>query len=180
MMKQPATRDFHDVMREVNELLHCELGPRLIRYGVSSAQWWALRVLWIEDGLTPPEIARRAGIASRQIGAALKRLIDRGMAVRSEQRADRREGAVFLTEYGRRMEAVCLGEANAVNALSLTGISAADLDTCLRLLHRVKGNLEPRVTGVTATGKNSSRPTARRKSTGKRRPRDFRCRTAVV
>lgn len=180
MMKQRATRNFHDVMHEVNELLHWELGPCLIRYGISSAQWWALRVLWIEDGLAAPEIARRAGVASRQIGAALDRLIDRGMAVRGKHRADRRESAIFLTDYGRRMEAACLAEANAVNAMSLTGISAADLEVCLRLLHRVKGNLEAQVTGLTATGKGSSRPTARRKSTGKSGPRDFRHRTAAV
>ena len=180
MMKQSATRDFHEVMREVNELLHWELGPRLIRYGVSSAQWWALRVLWVEDGLAPPEIARRAGVASRQIGAALERLISRGMAVRGKQRADRQESAIFLTEYGRRMEAVCLREANAVNAMSLAGLSADDLDACLRLLNRVKGNLQTRVTGVTAKGKSSSRPAARRKPAGKRRPRDCRRGTAAV
>lgn len=142
MTKLPTDRSFGHMMRDVNRLLQKALGQRISKHGISLGQWYALRVLWIQDGLTQSEIAQRAGVAPPQIVAALRKMIARGIVVRDKHPTDQRKNVIFLTKRGRQLEALCLAEAVAVNKIALAAISSAEFETCLRVLHRSKSNLE--------------------------------------
>jgi MarR family transcriptional regulator, organic hydroperoxide resistance regulator len=142
MTNLPPDRSFGHMMREVNRILQKNLGQRISQHGVSLGQWYALRVLWIQDGLTQSDIAQRAGVAPPQVVAALRKLMEAGMVVRDRHPTDQRKNVIFLTKRGRQLEAPCLGEAKAVNGSALAGVSAADFEICLRVLHRAKLNLE--------------------------------------
>ena len=141
MVKHPPDRSFGHMMREVNGILQRMLRERLKKYRVSSAQWYALRVLWIKDGLTQAEIAQRAGVAPPQIVGGLRKLVKEGLVVRDKHPSDQRKNVIFLTKRGRQLETPCLEEAIIANQIALAGIPAEDVKTCMRLLHRVKANL---------------------------------------
>ncbi len=141
MVKHPPERSFGHMVREVNGLCQRMLRKRLKRYGVSSAQWYILRVLWIQDGLTLTEIALRAGVAPPQIVGGLRGLITKGIIVRDKHPSDQRKNVIFLTKRGRQLENPCLEEAIVANEVALAGVSAGDIKTFLRLLHCVKSNL---------------------------------------
>lgn len=130
------------MIRDVNRLFQKELGKRIAPHGVTLGQWYALRVLWIQDGLTQAEISQRAGVAAPGIVAALRSLIKRGIVVRDRHPTDQRKNLIFLTKHGRQLESVCLAEAIGVNAIALKGVSAADMETCLRVLHVARHRIE--------------------------------------
>jgi MarR family transcriptional regulator, organic hydroperoxide resistance regulator len=141
MVKHPPDRSFGHMVREVNGLCQRMLRKRLKRHGVSSAQWYILRVLWISDGLTLTEIASRAGVAAPQIVGGLRGLIKQGRVVRDKHPSDQRKNVIFLTKRGRQLENPCFEEAIIANEMALAKFSAEDVQTIMRLLHQVKSNL---------------------------------------
>jgi DNA-binding MarR family transcriptional regulator len=141
MVKHPPDSSFGHMVREVNGLCQRMLRKRLKRHGVSSAQWYILRVLWIQDGLTLTEIAQRAGVAPPQIVSGLRGLIKQGRVVRDKHPSDQRKNVVFLTKRGRQLENPCFEEAIIANEMALANVSAKDVQTIMRLLHQVRSNL---------------------------------------
>jgi MarR family transcriptional regulator, organic hydroperoxide resistance regulator len=141
MVKHPPDRSFGHMVREVNGLCQRMLRKRLKRHGVSSAQWYILRVLWIQDGLTLTEIAQRAGVAPPQIVSGLRGLIKQGRVVRDKHPSDQRKNVVFLTKRGRQLENPCFEEAIIANEVALANVSVKDVQTIMRLLHQVRSNL---------------------------------------
>ena len=132
---------FGHMMREANRALQARLGSTLMSSGVTVAQWYVLRVLWDEDGLSQSTVAARAGISNPSVGAAFQTLMRAGLIQRLPDTIDRRKNIVSLTEAGRRMEEVCIQKAIETNQAALVGIDPADAEAVLRVLHRVKANL---------------------------------------
>lgn len=160
MVKHPPERSFGHMVREVNGLIQRMLRKRLKRFGVSSSQWYILRVLWLQDGLTLTEIAQRAGVAPPQIVGGLRGLIKEGIIIRDKHPSDQRKNVIFLTKRGRQLENPCLDEAIVANELALAGVSADEVQTFMRLLHRVKSNLNSK-TGDAAAKRSRKQPAPR-------------------
>lgn len=148
MSKLPPSRSFGHMLRDVNRVFQRELGQRINRYGVSLGHWYALRVLWIQDGLTQSEIAQRSGVAAPGVVAALRSLIAQGLVVRDRHPTDQRKNVIFLTKKGRQLEVACLNEAIAINDLALAGVSEEDWMNCMRVLHVAKRNLDPKNSAI--------------------------------
>lgn len=142
MTDLPPDRSFGHMIRDVNRLFQKELGKRIAPHGVTLGQWYALRVLWIQDGLTQAEISQRAGVAAPGIVAALRSLIKRGIVVRDRHPTDQRKNLIFLTKHGRQLENVCLAEAISVNGIALKGVSESDMETCMRVLHVARSRMD--------------------------------------
>ena len=52
------------LVRDANRAFQRLLEKRIASYGVARGQWYFLRVLWNEDGLSQRELARRAGVTN--------------------------------------------------------------------------------------------------------------------
>lgn len=130
------------MIRDVNRLFQKELGKRIAPLNVSLGQWYALRVLWVQDGLTQAEIAQRAGVAPPGMVAALRSLIEQGIVVRDRHPTDQRKNLIFLTKRGRQLEVDCLTEAARVNEIALAGVSEADIEVCMRVLHAARSGIQ--------------------------------------
>lgn len=142
MSDLPPDRSFGHMIRDVNLLFQRELGRRIAPLGVSLGQWYVLRVLWIQDGLSQAEISQRTGIAAPSIVAALRRLVAQGLVVRDKHPTDQRKNIIFLTKSGRQLESKCLDQARAVNELSLAGLSEDDVETCMRVLRAARSRFD--------------------------------------
>jgi len=138
----PPDRSLGHMIRDVNRLFQKELGRRIAAHGVTLGQWYALRVLWIQDGLTQAEISQRAGVAPPGIVSALRGLIKRGIVVRDRHPTDQRKNIIFLTKRGRQLENLCIAEARQVNEMALAEVPPDELDICLRVLHIARRRIE--------------------------------------
>lgn len=137
----PPERSLGHVIREANRIFQRTLGEKIRPFGVSLGQWYVLRVLWQEDGLSQVEIANRAGIMTPTATMALKTMFNSGFAKQREDANDRRKKLIFLTQAGKDLEAKCLREAAEINRIALRKASKGDLETTLRVLLTAQSNL---------------------------------------
>ncbi|MBN9887106.1 MarR family winged helix-turn-helix transcriptional regulator [Salipiger abyssi] len=141
MITLPPDESFGHVIRNLNRLLQRELAQKIGRHGVGIGQWYVLRVLWIQDGLTQSEIAQRAGIAAPSVAITLRSLAAEQLIVREGHPTDQRKNVVFLTKKGRQLESPCLEAAASVNAAALSGMSQQDLAHMMALLVSAQSRL---------------------------------------
>lgn len=138
----PTDSSFGHMMRDTNRLVQARLGVALVPHGVTVAQWYVLRVLWEEDGLSQATVAARAGISNPSVGAAFQTLLRGGLIRCFQDSNDRRKNVVVLTDVGRQLEEVCLHHAKETNDAALEDVSKEDIETTLRVLHKARANLE--------------------------------------
>ncbi|AJE44948.1 MarR family transcriptional regulator [Celeribacter indicus] len=130
------------MIRDVNRFFQRELGKRIAPLGVTLGQWYVLRVLWIQDGISQSEISQRTGVAAPTVVSALRSLTDQKYVVRDKHPTDHRKNIIFLTKSGRQLESACLAQARAVNEFSLSGVSREDVETCMRVLLAARSRFE--------------------------------------
>lgn len=140
----PLGSSMGNVVRHVNRLIQRDLGERIAPLGLTLGQWYALRTLWVADGITQIEVAQRSGIAGPAMVSAIRSLVDMGLVTREVDPVDRRKYVVTLTERGRALEVPALQAAIDANVSALEGIPDADVQNCLRVLRQVHRNLSQR------------------------------------
>lgn len=94
------------------------------------------------EGLSPHELADRAGVTRATITGLLDGLERDGFVERRSGLNDRRKIAVVLTETGRKTAGDLLGEHSAWIASLFAGFSADEHQTFHTLLQRIWRNLE--------------------------------------
>ena len=94
------------------------------------------------QGLSPHELADRAGVTRATVTGLLDGLERDGFVERRSGLNDRRKIAVVLTETGRKTAGDLLGEHSAWIASLFAGVSADEQQTFHRLLQRIWRNLE--------------------------------------
>jgi MarR family transcriptional regulator for hemolysin len=120
-----------------------KLDARLKPMGLSQAKWRTLMHLSIAEGaLTQAEIAARLGVEEPTVVNLLHRLEKESWITRNSSPHDRRCKMVLL---GRRAQRV-IAEINATAAKLrhelLADIGSGDLETCMRVLGRIRERAE--------------------------------------
>ena len=118
------------------------LQARISAHGVTIGQWYFLRVLWDEDGLTQRELSQRVGMMEPTTVTALNGMEKRGYVRRVRNTDDKRKVNIFLTEKGKALRNVLLPHAIDVNIRSIAGVPLEDVEAVRRTLHAMKRNLE--------------------------------------
>jgi DNA-binding MarR family transcriptional regulator len=118
------------------------LQPRIAREGVSIGMWFALRMLWDEDGTTQRELGERVGINGPTMVIAINSMERAGLVKRVQNRADRRKINIFLTERGRKLKRKLWPMAAEVLALGLSGLSRNQVYSLNKMLLQIRLNLE--------------------------------------
>jgi len=130
------------VVREVWRLFARCLQPRIAREGVTIGMWFALRMLWDEDGVTQRELGERVGINGPTMVMALNSMERAGLVKRVKNRTDRRKINVFLTERGRKLKNKLWPMAAEVLALGTTGLTRKQVQSLNKMLTQIRVNLE--------------------------------------
>jgi MarR family transcriptional regulator, organic hydroperoxide resistance regulator len=130
------------VVREVWRLFARCLQPRIAREGVTIGMWFALRMLWDEDGMTQRELGERVGINGPTMVMALNSMERAGLVKRVQNRTDRRKINVFLTERGRKLKNKLWPMAAEVLALGLSGLTRKQVQSLSKMLTQIRVNLE--------------------------------------
>jgi len=129
------------LLRDAQRTVSRALANRIANYGVSIGQWYFLRALWEEDGLTQRELSYRVGMMEPTTVTALNGMEQRGLVERVRNPHDRRKMNIFLTERGRALREKLIPLEVEVNRLAVEGIGARDGETLDRALRKIIKNL---------------------------------------
>jgi DNA-binding MarR family transcriptional regulator len=130
------------LVRDAHRAFQHELEKRIARYGVTRGQWYFLRVLWMEDGLTQRELSERVGMMEPTTVMALRGMEKVGLVVRERSRRDRRKALVWLTPKAKRLRARLLPVARGIVEEAESGIPDADLRVFRRVIAALRKNLD--------------------------------------
>lgn len=129
------------LVRDTHLLFAKALRNRLQPHEITPGQWYFLRTLWEEEGLSQRELSRRVGTTEPTTVSALRLLARHGMIRRVRNPKDRRTINIYLTDKARAMKEELMPIALDVNAAAMAGFSEQDFAALFDLLQRVRENL---------------------------------------
>jgi DNA-binding MarR family transcriptional regulator len=130
------------LVRDAHRAFQRLLERRIVAYGVTRGQWYFLRVLWNEDGLTQRELSARVGMMEPTTVIALRGMEKSGLIRRLRSRDDKRRSYVWLTPKAQRMRKQLLALARGITEEAQEGISRGDLLHFRRVIARMTANLD--------------------------------------
>ena len=120
-----------------------KLDQRLKPMGLSQAKWRTLLHLSLaRDALTQAEIAGRLGVEEPTVVALLHRLEKEGWITRRNSTRDRRCKMVLLGRRAQRVITRINATADELRHELLSEIPASELQTCIKVLTRVRQKAE--------------------------------------
>lgn len=129
----------HGTARAWRQRLDDQLKP----LGMSQARWRTLLHLSIADEpITQAELASRLGVEEPTLVNLLHRLEEAGWLKRIDSPHDRRCKTVKLQPRATRIINEINRTATKLRTELLTGVSASELETCIRVLERVCAKAE--------------------------------------
>jgi DNA-binding MarR family transcriptional regulator len=130
------------LVRDANRAFQRLLERRIAPHGVTRGQWYFLRVLWEQDGLSQRELSTRVGMMEPTTVIALRGMEKAGLIRRTRSADDRRVTLVRLTSKAKRLRNRLLKLSQSVNEQGAAGIEAAELDRFRRVIRRMTANLD--------------------------------------
>ena len=130
------------LVRDTNIAIGKALRRRLSEYGMTLGQYYFMRALWIEEGLSQRELSRRVGTTEPTTASVLRLLEKNGLVRRVRNRKDRRTINIFPTQKGRNLKNELLRTAIQINEIATDGFSPQDMENIKRLMTAMKANLD--------------------------------------
>jgi len=118
------------------------LAQELEPHGITTGEWSALRVLWMQEGLTQVELAARMQVERASLTGVLNSLEEKGLIARARNQDDRRKINLRLTPAGRALEAEVLACGQRINEKATAGLPPAQVGAVRALLNAFIANLE--------------------------------------
>ena len=130
------------LVRGTNLSVGKALRRNLSSYGMTLGQYYFMRALWIEEGLSQRELSDRVGTTEPTTASVLRLLEKNGLVRRVRNRRDRRTINIFPTQKGRKMKNELLNMAVKINEIATSSFSTAEVETLKRLMREMKTNLD--------------------------------------
>src|SRR5262245_52747739 len=130
------------LVRDAHRALQWLLGKRIADYGITRGQWYFLRALWSEDGLSQRELSARVGMMEPTTVIALRSMEKAGLIRRVRSADDKRKAEVWLTPKAKRMRGELLKVARSVTVEAEQGIALDDIRVAQRVLAQMAANLD--------------------------------------
>jgi DNA-binding MarR family transcriptional regulator len=130
------------LVRDAHRAFQRLLEKRIAPYGLKRGQWYFLRVLWTEDGLSQRELSARVGMMEPTTVIALRSMEKSGLIRRVRSADDKRKAQVWLTPKANRLRNELLSVARAITAEAEQGLSRDELAQFRRAIARMTANLD--------------------------------------
>ncbi len=117
------------------------LRNRLQAHKVTPGQWFFLRALWEEEGLSQRELSRRVRTTEPTTVSALRLLARNGLIERVRNTQDRRTINIFLTPKGRELKDTLLPGVLELNRIATEGLSSEEVHDAFRILNKMQQNV---------------------------------------
>jgi DNA-binding MarR family transcriptional regulator len=130
------------LVRDANRAFQRLLERRIVPYGVSRGQWYFLRVLWSEDGLSQRVLSARVGTMEPTTVIALRSMEKSGLIRRVRSSDDKRRSQVWLTAKAQRLRDELLALARGITDAAEVDVSRDDLALFRRVIRQMTENLD--------------------------------------
>jgi DNA-binding MarR family transcriptional regulator len=130
------------LVRDANRAFQRLLEKRIALYGVARGQWYFLRVLWNEDGLSQRELSARVGTMEPTTVIALRTMEKSGLIRRVRSTDDRRRSHVWLTPKAQRLRTELLTLARSITDAAEAGVTPDELAMFRTVIARMTANLD--------------------------------------
>ena len=145
MSADDAAENFGHLLHGTARAWRQKLDERLKPMGLSQAKWRTLMHLSIaREPLTQAEIAARLGVEEPTVVTLLHRLERESWITRTSSPHDRRCNMVLLGERAERVIVQINATAQKLRRELLADIPECDLETCMRVLARIRDRAEKR------------------------------------
>jgi DNA-binding MarR family transcriptional regulator len=138
----PPAQSSGYLVRDAHRAFQRLLEKRIVPHGVTRGQWYFLRVLWNEDGLSQRELSVRVGMMEPTTVIALRSMEKSGLIRRVRSTDDKRKTHVWLTPKAKRMRGKLLEVARTITDEAEAGVGREDLAALRRILPRLTTNLD--------------------------------------
>ncbi|MGJ8572830.1 MAG: MarR family winged helix-turn-helix transcriptional regulator [Hoeflea sp.] len=126
---------------EIARLYAAALQRALSPWRLSPAQFQALAELWIEDGLTQRQLAKRLGVEQATMANTLARMERDDLVARKPHPDDGRSQQVWLTDAARGLRVSATKAAVEADELVAAGLPPAERELFLSMLGRLASHL---------------------------------------
>ena len=131
------------VLVETARAWRTKLDQRLRPLGLSQGKWTTLvHLSWGGDKLTQRELASRIGIEEATLAGLLDRLQSDGWVARKPSEHDRRCKTVHLQPRAKKVLAKIFETAQGLRQELIADIPQSQLETCVRVLTRIRDKAE--------------------------------------
>jgi DNA-binding MarR family transcriptional regulator len=130
------------LVRDAHRAFQKLLEKRIAACGIARGQWYFLRVLWIEDGLSQRELSARVGMMEPTTVIALRSMEKVGLIRRARSSEDKRVAKVWLTAKAKRIREQMLLIARGINDDACRGLSREEFETFRRAITHMTANLD--------------------------------------
>jgi DNA-binding MarR family transcriptional regulator len=137
----PAESSGH-LVRDAHRAFQWLLEKRIAPYGVTRGQWYFLRVLWSEDGMSQRELSARVGMMEPTTVIALRSMEKAGLVRRVRSADDKRKAQVWLTAKAKRLRNELLTLARGITEEAERGVSRREWQIFRRVIMHMTANLD--------------------------------------
>jgi DNA-binding MarR family transcriptional regulator len=138
----PLSESSGFLVRDANRAFQRLLEKRISTFGLKRGQWYFLRVLWAEDGLSQRELSARVGTMEPTTVIALRSMEKAGLIRRVRSADDKRKAQVWLTPKAKRMRDELLSVARGITDEAEHGIGRTELARFRRIVAQMTANLD--------------------------------------
>jgi DNA-binding MarR family transcriptional regulator len=130
------------LLRDTSRRILTTMATELEAHDLTLPQYFLLRELYAEEGLTQRELSSRVGVLEPTIVSTIDALEQRGLVVRERSSTDRRKVRVMLTAAGHDLRDTLLSHAATVLDRALEGLDDAAITALRATLRHIKMNFE--------------------------------------
>lgn len=141
-MTRTSDISFGYLLNDVTLLFRKHFDRRATRFGLTRAQWRAIKCLHHREGIRQNELAEFLEMEPIAVGRVIDRLEVAGFVERRADPNDRRCWRLHATDRARAVIDDMRDIARGLRADATADISVADLREMIAVLERVKGNLQ--------------------------------------
>lgn len=126
-------------LHSVTSAMNRAYKPHLSELGLTYPQYIALTALWHEDEINVGDLCKRLMTETNTLTPLLQRLESQGHIKRVRDKTDERQVIIKLTTKGRELQSTQAKITSCI--ISDTGIDHNDLDNVVKLVSRMRDNL---------------------------------------
>lgn len=117
------------------------LSDALAKYNITPSEYPFLVAVLNNDGSTQDELSLIVSVDKSAAARAIKALEDKGFVYREQDKLNRRQNRVYITEDGRKTWPVVQKELHKFEKLLTEGIDGSDLDKVYSALSQMEKNV---------------------------------------
>lgn len=141
-MAKTEELSFGYLMNDVTLLFRKHFDRRAVQFGLTRAQWRAVKMLNHREGMRQNELAEALEMEPIAVGRVIDRLQAAGFVERRADPRDRRAWRLYVTAQAHDVVDDMERIARELRGESTRGIAYEEMQQCLAVMERIKANLQ--------------------------------------